>query len=68
MAEENLWYQRGVDDTHRELRRLIAKTRDMPPGGRLAVVLAWLGTDLDEVRKLLKKDEDEVYDGPAGSD
>jgi hypothetical protein len=61
-------YQQGIDDTRRELRRLITKTRDMTPSGRLAVVLSWLGSDLDQVRKLLRKDDDEVHSPQEGSD
>ena len=61
---EDTWYRKGADDTRRELRRLVAKTQEMSSSGRLAVVLSWLGSDLDEMKKLLRKEEDDEVQRP----
>ena len=61
-------YQQGIDDARRELRRLLHKTYDLTPSGRLAVVLSWVGSDLDQVKKLLRKDDDEIQRTQEGPD
>jgi hypothetical protein len=54
-------FRQGDAAARRELYNLLRKTRDLGLAARMAVVLSWLGGNIDEIHGLATGKENDVH-------